>query len=67
MTIISPENKIILIKRSKSFLWRIGMLAVAGAVDFAAVNLDLFDLPPVTVVIAGLVLGEISKYLNTQK
>jgi len=51
-------------KRFKSFLWRVmGMVAVAG-VDFLAVNLELFNLSPEVVVVAGLVLGEVTKYYN---
>lgn len=62
--IITPENKVILTNRTKSLLWRLGMMVIAVVVDFAAANLELFVLPNSVTVIIGLVLGEVSKYLN---
>lgn len=67
MSILSDQNKIVLVKRLKSFLWRIGMMSLVAFVDFAAVNLELFDPPSLAVVIAGLALGEVSKWLNKRK
>ena len=52
-------------KRLQSFAWRLGMVMVAAAVDFTASNLGFFNLDPMIVVVLGLVLGEISKFLNT--
>lgn len=51
-------------KRSKAFAWRLGMMIAAAVVAFVAENLGLFNLPPQLVVVLGLVLGEVSKYLN---
>lgn len=60
------ENKQILINRLKSFAWRAGMMVVALGVDFAIQNLGLLNLPNEITVVSGLILGEVSKYLNTR-
>jgi len=60
------ENKQILINRTKSFLWRLGGFIAVGIVGFVAKNLDLFALSPQVTVVAGLLLGELTKFLNTQ-
>lgn len=64
---MTPENKEQLVKRLKSLAWRIGMMVAAVAVDFLLQNLGLFGLPTIVTVSLGLVLGEVSKYLNTGK
>lgn len=63
---ITEENKIKLIKRTKSFLWRMLMLGAVAGINFVGANLELFDLPIEVVGILGLVLGEISKQINNQ-
>lgn len=60
-------NKEALIKRLQSFLWRAGMMALAMAVDFLLQSLADFNLPPATTVLLGMVLGEVSKYLNSKE
>jgi hypothetical protein len=62
---MNPREDSVLVKRLKSFLWRLLMLVGAASVEFLAENIGLFHLPPQAVVVAGLVLGELSKYLNT--
>lgn len=66
MTIISPENKAELIKRLKSFMWRFATMAVAITVSFLADNLNLFHVSGETAVVLGLILGEITKYMNNR-
>jgi len=61
---ITPENKVILTKRFKSLVWRLAMMAGAILVDFILANLGLLDLSTPVVGFIGLVLGEVSKYLN---
>lgn len=56
-----------LVKRLKSLLWRAGMMGVAIALTFIIDNLAELQLNPGITVFLGLVLGEISKYLNTAK
>lgn len=58
---ISPE----FIKRLKSLLWRLAMMVLAVVVDFLAQNLAGFNLSPSVTVVLGLLLGELSKYLNS--
>lgn len=54
-------------KRLKSFAWRVGMMVAAVIVDQLLVELTSFNLGTSTTVILGLVLGEISKFLNPKK
>lgn len=53
-----------LLKRLKSLLWRVGAVAVVGAISAVSSNLNSFDLDPRIVVLVGLLLGEVTKYLN---
>ena len=59
-------KKEVLVKRLKSFGWRAVMMVGALAVDFLLQSLADFNLSPQVVVLLGLVLGEISKWLNTK-
>lgn len=67
---MTNDNRIIIINRLKSFAWRAGMMLAALAIDFVLQNLGLFDglfdFPPQATIVVGLILGEVSKYLNTQ-
>lgn len=54
------------VKRLKSFAWRLGAYVFVGALGWITANLGLLELPPVVHAIAALVLGEITKYLNTE-
>ena len=56
-----------LVKRIKSFAWRVGMIAVAAAIDAALTNIGVLELPVWAVGLAGLLLGELSKYLHNVK
>lgn len=53
-----------LLKRFKSFVWRLGMATLAFVATWTLANLELLELSPVVTMILALVLGEISKYLN---
>jgi len=64
--LISPENKKVLVKRSKSFAWRTGMMILAGALDFVLNSLGLINMPGQVTIILGLVLGEVSKQINAK-
>lgn len=64
--LLSKKNKEVLITRAKSFVWRSCMLLIVVALDFASQSLGLLDLNPESVVMVGLVLGEVSKYLNSE-
>lgn len=60
------ELKAQFIKRLKSFGWRILMMFGAFVVTFIINNLASFNLSGEVAVVAGLILGEISKFLNTK-
>ena len=60
-------TKDIFIKRLKSLAWRLSSYLVVSLVAFAGQNLDLLNLSPQLVTIIALVLGEVTKYLNTEK
>lgn len=64
---MTSENKTILINRSKALLWHLGTMIAPFVVDFAATNIQLFDLPNWILVGVGLILAQITKYLNTPK
>lgn len=64
---ITPENKVILVKRLKSLAWRAAGLIVALIVTEQADVLQLVDIPEVGRLFIGLVIGELSKYLNSRK
>jgi len=53
-----------IIKRLKSLAWRFGMVIAAVAINAAIENLSGFGLGTELTVVLGLVLGEVSKYLN---
>lgn len=67
MKILSPENKVVLVKRVKSLLWRASMMLAALLVSFGLENLQLLELSPSMVVFLGLLFGEVSKWLNKQR
>jgi hypothetical protein len=62
---MTSENQSQLVKRFKSLLWRAAMMGLALLVEFALNNLGLLDLSPQLTVVIGLVLGEVSKWINT--
>lgn len=55
------------IKRLKSFAWRLGAYIVVAALAWIAKNLGDLGLPASITAILALILGEITKFLNTAK
>lgn len=53
------------LNRLKSLAWRMGMMLAAFLVAFALDNLAEFRLDPAVTMTLGLILGEISKALNS--
>lgn len=51
-------------KRLKSLVWRSAMLAIAFALSQIVEGISTLQLDPSITVFLGLVLGEVSKYLN---
>lgn len=61
------EMQFPVVKRIKSLLWRGTMMAAAVLVAYVLENLRLLELSPFWTTALGLVLGEVSKWLNTAK
>ena len=53
-----------LIKRIKSLVWRAGAMALAVFVAALSENIGMLELSPTATMFLGLILGELSKYLN---
>jgi hypothetical protein len=51
-------------KRVKSLVWRASMMAIAVFLSSIAENIGVLELSPQVTVLLGLVLGEVSKWLN---
>ena len=64
---ISPANRDILKKRFFSFVWRGGVIVAVAGLNFLLDNVGLFEFNPQVVVFAGLVISEITKWLNTKR
>ncbi len=62
MTTMNP----LFVKRFKSFAWRTVMMVLAFGAAFALENIHLLDLSPAAITVLGLVLGEVSKFLNKE-
>lgn len=56
-----------LLKRSKSFAWRLGMALLVFGAEWISTNIGLLELSPAITGIVALLAGEVSKYLNTRK
>jgi len=54
-----------LLKRGKSFAWRFGGMALVALLAFISSNLDLLKLSPEVVGLIGLIVGEITKSINS--
>ena len=63
---MTKKQKDTLQKRLKSLAWSTGMMLAAVVVDFLMENIGLFGLPNELTVFIGLVLAQISKYLNSK-
>ena len=61
------EDQYPIVKRIKSWLWRSAMMGLAVAVAAGLENLNILELSPFWTTAIGLVLGEVSKWLNTPK
>ena len=64
---MSEEVKIQLIKRLKSLAWRALGFVLAGLLAVATEFIAKVGLPPIAVAIIGLIIGEITKFLNSQE
>jgi hypothetical protein len=53
-------------KRIKSFAWRFGAYLVIAGLAFIGKESQTFNLPPLVIALIAYVIGEITKYINTQ-
>ena len=63
---LNQENKTILIKRFKTFLWTVGNILAISGIDFLATNAELFDLSPLVILLIGSFTAQITKHLNSK-
>ena len=61
---MTEEVKEQLIKRVKSFAWRLGSYIVVSGLALLVDSLGILNLDPAVVTVVALVCGEITKYLN---
>ena len=61
---MSADTKEILIKRFKSFLWRLLGMIISAFLAWVLDTLQVLNFSPEIVAIVGLIIGEITKYLN---
>lgn len=54
-----------LIKRLKSFLWRTLCVAIVAGVGWMSANLNLLEFPDWALVLIGLALSEVTKWVNS--
>ncbi len=54
-----------MVNRLKSFAWRLGAYIVVAALAWVSNNIGLLGLPPYVVTIIALVVGEITKAVNS--
>lgn len=57
---------IMFINRLKSFTWRLGAYLVVAGLAWASDNAGMLELSPAVTTVIALVLGEVTKYLNTK-
>jgi len=56
-----------LVKRLKSLAWRASAVALVAFLGTVAENLSTLDIPEIYIVVIGLMIGEVTKYLNRTK
>lgn len=61
---MSPDIKQIVIARAKSFGWRLGCVIIIAGLGYISQNLTGFGLPTAVIGVLGLLLSEVTKYVN---
>ena len=62
---MDEETKQQLVKRLKSFAWRAGAFVVVAGLAAVPDFLGIFKVEPGVIALVALVVGEITKYVNT--
>jgi hypothetical protein len=62
---MTQETKVQLFKRLKSFAWRVGAYIVVAGLSAMIDMLGIMQIDPAIIAVAALIVGEITKYINT--
>lgn len=62
---MTEEIKKQIVKRVKSFLWRLGCVMGLAGLNFVSEQITTFSLPSWVVGFIGLMIGEIMKWINS--
>ena len=62
---MDSATKQALIKRLKSLAWRAGGMLIVVILDWIGTTINLFDVNPAIVVMIGLILGEVTKFVKS--
>ena len=54
-------------KRTKSFIWRLGGMIFAMLLQFLSENLSILPISNQLTIVLGLIIGELTKQLNSKK
>lgn len=61
---MNQETRTQLLHRLKSFGWRLGAVVLVAVLNFTVENLTELGFSGNQLVVAGLILGEVTKYFN---
>jgi len=64
---MTPELREQIIKRFKSFAWRMGSYVVVAGLAAIPDFLGLFSIDPSIIAVVALICGELTKFVNSQK
>jgi hypothetical protein len=62
---MTPAQRQVLEARVKSFLWRLAAVMILAALNWLTEEITRWGLSEQWVVVLGLLLGELTKYLNS--
>jgi len=62
---MTQEVKIQLLKRLKSFAWRLGAYVVVAGLSALVDMLGILEVEPVIITVVALIAGEFTKFVNT--
>lgn len=66
MNLLNNATEVLSNKRFKAFYWSSAMMIGAGFVDLLLQSLAEFNLPNLATTVLGLILAQVSKYLNSE-
>lgn len=66
MSIITEENKNLLLSNVKAFAFSAIAVLAVSALQFAQVNIELLNLPPQVLVLLALFIGNVSNFIDSK-